>query len=438
MGGAYVNGKALSESVRRQIVEMSQNNIRACDIAKQLKVSHGCVSKLLKKYRNTGSYKAGSTGGSKPKVAVPEVVKMIMGYKDENPTIFAWEIRERLIKERKVTKFNIPSISSINRILRINPSDTTRRSSLGSSSSPSSSESSVSPPILVKRSPVGYSINAILGHQNAPENSEVSSTPIMPQLRKRKFGEIDDGDDILKIAVKSARLIEEDEPPEKTTEKSDSTGCSLPAAPQPPTTDLCKDLGSLLDMLPWVPSQISSFKSNPANQLDDSFASLIGSNKGTLGKDIQENQTAPDEKEQHQLHAVDISKSSVPKIEMFHTSLPAVQPHESSYSQQKSQTSETTVPRPVPSFTCSSGAVPNNRPVPSTPFYPVPSCSQPFITGLPSYSYPSYVPPPYVTNQRSLYPATSFSSDPLASAFHAPISTYTGYPSSSYPYFYQQ
>ena len=38
-------------------------------------------------------------GGSKPKVATPEVVNKIESYKRENPTIFAWEIREKLIAD---------------------------------------------------------------------------------------------------------------------------------------------------------------------------------------------------------------------------------------------------------------------------------------------------------------------------------------------------
>eukprot|EP00094_Tigriopus_californicus_P002674 TCALIF_02584-PA protein Name:"Similar to pax6a Paired box protein Pax-6 (Danio rerio)" AED:0.17 eAED:0.18 QI:0/0/0/1/0/0/3/0/478 len=41
----------------------------------------------------------GMIGGSKPKVATPEVVGKIESYKRENPTIFAWEIREKLIAE---------------------------------------------------------------------------------------------------------------------------------------------------------------------------------------------------------------------------------------------------------------------------------------------------------------------------------------------------
>lgn len=44
----------------------------------------------------------GLIGGSKPKVATPAVVSKIEQYKRENPTIFAWEIRERLISEGKI------------------------------------------------------------------------------------------------------------------------------------------------------------------------------------------------------------------------------------------------------------------------------------------------------------------------------------------------
>ncbi|GMR61066.1 hypothetical protein PMAYCL1PPCAC_31261, partial [Pristionchus mayeri] len=63
---------------------------------------------------SNGNMRTGA--GTKPKVATPQVVAKIEQYKRDNPTIFAWEIREKLIAEGVCT--TPPSVSSINRILR--------------------------------------------------------------------------------------------------------------------------------------------------------------------------------------------------------------------------------------------------------------------------------------------------------------------------------
>ncbi|KAL5509322.1 hypothetical protein EMCRGX_G004664 [Ephydatia muelleri] len=118
LGGLFVNGRPLPESIRRKIVELSQNGVRPCDISRQLRVSHGCVSKILGRYYETGSIKPGVIGGSKPKVATSKVVLKIEDYKQENPSIFAWEIRDRLLQDGICDKVNVPSVSSINRIVR--------------------------------------------------------------------------------------------------------------------------------------------------------------------------------------------------------------------------------------------------------------------------------------------------------------------------------
>lgn len=73
---------------------------------------------VFNRYYETGSIKPGVIGGSKPKVATPNVVSKIEDYKQENPSIFAWEIRDRLLQEGVCDKNNVPSVSSINRIVR--------------------------------------------------------------------------------------------------------------------------------------------------------------------------------------------------------------------------------------------------------------------------------------------------------------------------------
>lgn len=66
-------------------------------------------------YYETGSIKPGVIGGSKPKVATPKVVDKIAEYKRQNPTMFAWEIRDRLLAEEVCDSDTVPSVSSINR-----------------------------------------------------------------------------------------------------------------------------------------------------------------------------------------------------------------------------------------------------------------------------------------------------------------------------------
>ncbi|XP_040270559.1 paired box protein Pax-8 isoform X6 [Bufo bufo] len=119
LGGAFVNGRPLPEVVRQRIVDLAHQGVRPCDISRQLRVSHGCVSKILgSRYYETGSIRPGVIGGSKPKVATPKVVEKIGDYKRQNPTMFAWEIRDRLLAEGVCDNDTVPSVSSINRIIR--------------------------------------------------------------------------------------------------------------------------------------------------------------------------------------------------------------------------------------------------------------------------------------------------------------------------------
>nr|CAH8870688.1 unnamed protein product [Trichobilharzia regenti] len=125
LGGVFVNGRPLPNQVRQQIVQLANQNVRPCDISRQLRVSHGCVSKILGRYYETGSIRPGVIGGSKPKVATASVVEAICKYKEDNPVMFAWEIRDRLLKDQICTVENVPSVSSINRIVRNKDSQNT-------------------------------------------------------------------------------------------------------------------------------------------------------------------------------------------------------------------------------------------------------------------------------------------------------------------------
>ncbi|XP_063444571.1 paired box protein Pax-5-like isoform X10 [Mytilus trossulus] len=194
LGGVFVNGRPLPDVVRQRIVELAHQGVRPCDISRQLRVSHGCVSKILGRYYETGSIKPGVIGGSKPKVATPKVVDAITRYKHENPTMFAWEIRDRLLSEGVCTSENVPSVSSINRIVRNRAADSNR--SIDQKSPPLPNEAH-SPSMPHSNSPNGdamqrggtYSITGILGIPHQPPQNMTDPNAIKRKREEQVNGQ---------------------------------------------------------------------------------------------------------------------------------------------------------------------------------------------------------------------------------------------------------
>ncbi|KAJ8008886.1 hypothetical protein DPEC_G00083090 [Dallia pectoralis] len=167
LGGVFVNGRPLPNSIRIRIVELAQLGIRPCDISRQLRVSHGCVSKILARYNETGSILPGAIGGSKPRVTTPNVVKSIRDYKQGDPGIFAWEIRDRLLADAVCDKYNVPSVSSISRILR---------NKIGNLSQPGQYENSKPPPQLSYNHMYPYSYPSAM----SPSGTKIGNGPGVP------------------------------------------------------------------------------------------------------------------------------------------------------------------------------------------------------------------------------------------------------------------
>ncbi|KAK3870771.1 hypothetical protein Pcinc_024029 [Petrolisthes cinctipes] len=145
------------------------------------------------RYYETGSIRPGVIGGSKPKVATPTVVDAIANYKKQNPTMFAWEIRERLLADGVCDQEGVPSVSSINRIVRNKAAEKAKHGLPGTLSPVSAATSVIShapavPHDTPLQRPGSYSINGILG---IPQHTDPNGN-----INKRKRDDSDEHRDL--------------------------------------------------------------------------------------------------------------------------------------------------------------------------------------------------------------------------------------------------
>lgn len=113
-----MNGKPLPKVLRIRIIQLARLGVRASDISRQLRISHGCVSKILNKFYETGSIEPGAIPSSKSREITPEITKKIETFVLEQPDMFSWEVRDRLLLEGVCVKANLPSMEAISQLLK--------------------------------------------------------------------------------------------------------------------------------------------------------------------------------------------------------------------------------------------------------------------------------------------------------------------------------
>uniref|UniRef100_F1LAX6 Paired box protein Pax-6 n=1 Tax=Ascaris suum TaxID=6253 RepID=F1LAX6_ASCSU len=115
LGRTYSPGLPLSMSEREQIVGLYKSGWKICDISKRLCVTHSCVSKILNRFRTTGSVRP--KDAKEGRTESPLVIA-IRDYRARLGMSRQSEIREQLIADGICSRENAPSRSSINHILR--------------------------------------------------------------------------------------------------------------------------------------------------------------------------------------------------------------------------------------------------------------------------------------------------------------------------------
>ena len=175
---------------------MAELGIRPCDISRQLKVSHGCISKLLSKYNDTGSFEPGRAQRKTSRDVSSEVKNKIEEYRRAAPGIFSWEVKEKLVADGYCTKESLPPLTVISRMLRRVKStgseymeksegENSDAESEGDTSSTNSGDAGKSKPRPKRRS---FSIANILSINE--ETRTVSSSPSTSSSSQEEPGKI--------------------------------------------------------------------------------------------------------------------------------------------------------------------------------------------------------------------------------------------------------
>ncbi|XP_013783142.2 protein gooseberry-neuro-like, partial [Limulus polyphemus] len=171
LGGVFFNGRPLPSHIRLKIVEMAAAGIRPCVISRKLKVSHGCVSKILNRYQETGSIRPGVNAENKPRATSPDERQNIEDSQRKKTCIFTWEICDRLIKDGVYDKKSTTSASSVSRPhrggIQLEDADDYNGDSDGSKKA-------------------DHSIDGILGGNNSNNNSDYKPESGIPLKRKQR------------------------------------------------------------------------------------------------------------------------------------------------------------------------------------------------------------------------------------------------------------
>ncbi|KAI1720320.1 Paired box domain-containing protein [Ditylenchus destructor] len=123
LGGLFINGRPLPHNIRLKIIEMASRGIKPCQISRDLRVSHGCVSKILYRFAETGSISPGQVGSADRRDQFPEkhrhlnLREEIHRIYSSDQTLSATGIRSQLIERNVCTKSNGPSLTKIANIV---------------------------------------------------------------------------------------------------------------------------------------------------------------------------------------------------------------------------------------------------------------------------------------------------------------------------------
>jgi transposase len=110
-------GRALPDEVREVIIDKWLKGSLPSEIARQLNLPRKTVANIVDRYLQTGSVEPGIGGNRSRTARTDDVILYTEFCKREKPSVYAEEIRKQLVENNVVLAANVPSKTSISRVL---------------------------------------------------------------------------------------------------------------------------------------------------------------------------------------------------------------------------------------------------------------------------------------------------------------------------------
>ena len=111
-------GKAIPIAVRKVIIDKSLTGWRIFEVAQQLNINRKTVANVVDRYLTTGNIEPGVGGNRSRTARTDDVILYTEFCKKEKPTMYAKEIQKQLVDNNVVLQENVPSQTSISRVLK--------------------------------------------------------------------------------------------------------------------------------------------------------------------------------------------------------------------------------------------------------------------------------------------------------------------------------
>ena len=118
LGRAFENGKSTPQTIKRDIIRLYSEGKSISAISKVVRLTKRGIGKIISAYVEAGSLEPKFHPGQVPYVTTNTVMQHIEFLKTQKPSIYSREIQDKLIDNGTSNNDTVPTVRTINHVIR--------------------------------------------------------------------------------------------------------------------------------------------------------------------------------------------------------------------------------------------------------------------------------------------------------------------------------